>query len=83
MVFSWRLSGLCSIRRLPCELLSEGRGACLSQAQMRRGAFCLERQSLAIKWGAQFPPEDKCRPGRTRDLSLLTQLGYKGIFLNL
>ena len=50
---------------------------------MRRGVFCLERQSLAIKWGAQFPPKDKWRPGRTRDLSLLTQLGYKGIFLSL
>ena len=60
---SWRLSGLCSIMRLPCELLSEGREACLSRAQMRRGAFCLECQSLAIKWGAQFPPEDKWRPG--------------------
>lgn len=72
MVFSWRLSGLCCIMRLPCELLSEGGGACFSEAQMRRGEFCLERQSLAIKWGAQFPQEDKWRPGHTHDLCSLS-----------
>lgn len=71
-MFSRRLSGLCCIMKLPCELLSQGGGACLSGAQMRRGEFCLEHQSLAIKWGAQLPQEDKWRPGRTRDLCSLS-----------